>query len=402
MAPGLSAALQLRYKPDPALPQLKPCFQMQAVPVTRLNALVQRHAALALPEQADATAQPRSASAYDLAWALARRLGFIEADAQVLAAAWQRRSAREGRWRDDWPQDPDDFGLVAASASAQRPKPPDPQHPPPHASAAPPGTPHAKLDPDPQTEPTSFAPCPLALGLYAVLPDAAWVQRLAAAGVPTLQLRYKPDPALPAAERAAAVAAEVRAAVAAVGAAGAPAHAATSRPAQRSKLHPAASPQPRLFINDHWQAAIEAGAYGVHLGQEDLDALPAAALQQMRAAGLRLGLSTHGYAELLRAAALRPSYIALGAVFPTTLKAMSTAPQGCARLRAYAQLLARLRPAIPTVAIGGIDLEHLGAIAASGVGSFAVVRALTASPDPATAAQALQRRWAELRPLTGA
>ncbi|OZA84826.1 MAG: hypothetical protein B7X56_06300 [Burkholderiales bacterium 34-67-9] len=164
----------------------------------------------------------------------------------------------------------------------------------------------------------------------------------------------------------------------------------------RAAVAAVASTASRLYINDHWQAAIEAGAYGVHLGQEDLDALEPEALDALRAAGLRLGISTHGYAELLRAAALRPSYIALGAVFPTTLKAMPTAPQGCARLRAYAQLLARLRPAIPTVAIGGIGLEHLGAIAASGVGSFAVVRALTASPDPAAAAQALQRRWADL------
>jgi thiamine-phosphate pyrophosphorylase len=324
-----------------------------AAPAT-LDALVRQHAALAIEAQADPSATPASDSAYDVAWALARRLGFIEADAAVIAQAWGQRSAREGHWRADWPDDPLDFGLGTAAAATQ------------------PGS--AAEHPAATNSPPPFASHPDGLGLYAVLPNAAWVQRMAAAGVPTLQLRYKPsaNPG-PGTPPEAEVLAQVRAAVAAV-----------------------ASTASRLYINDHWQAAIEAGAYGVHLGQEDLDALEPEALDALRAAGLRLGISTHGYAELLRAAALRPSYIALGAVFPTTLKAMPTAPQGCARLRAYAQLLARLRPAIPTVAIGGIGLEHLGAIAASGVGSFAVVRALTASPDPAAAAQALQRRWADL------
>ena len=329
-----------------------------AAPAT-LDALVRQHAALAIEAQADPGAIPASDSARDVAWALARRLGFIEADAAVIAQAWDRRSAREGHWRADWPDDPLDFGLGTAAAATQ----------PGRAADKPVGTVNA-------AGPTAlpFAPHPDGLGLYAVLPNAAWVQRMAAAGVPTLQLRYKPSahPG-PGTAPEAEVLAQVRAAVAAV-----------------------VGTTCRLYINDHWQAAIQARAYGVHLGQEDLDALAPQALDALRAAGLRLGISTHGYAELLRAAALRPSYIALGAVFPTTLKAMPTAPQGCARLRAYAQLLARLRPTIPTVAIGGIGLEHLGAIAASGVGSFAVVRALTASLDPAAAAQALQRRWAEL------
>jgi len=356
-----------------------------AAPAT-LDALVRQHAALAIEAQADPGAMPASDSAYDVAWALARRLGFIEADAAVIAQAWDRRSAREGHWRADWPDDPLDFGLGTAAAATQ----------PGRAADKPVGTVNA-------AGPTAlpFAPHPDGLGLYAVLPNAAWVQRMAAAGVPTLQLRYKPS-----ANQGPGT--QTEAASSATNAPGASSAQAAAKPCAevlaqvRAAVAAVASTASRLYINDHWQAAIEAGAYGVHQGQEDLDALAPEALDALRSAGLRLGISTHGYAELLRAAALRPSYIALGAVFPTTLKAMATVPQGCARLRAYAQLLARLRPAIPTVAIGGIGLEHLGAIAASGVGSFAVVRALTASPDPAAAAQALQRRWAELRPLTGA
>jgi thiamine-phosphate pyrophosphorylase len=74
--------------------------------------------------------------------------------------------------------------------------------------------------------------------------------------------------------------------------------------------------QARLFINDHWQAALDAGAYGIHVGQEDLDVIGQRDLQTIRSSGTRLGVSTHGYAEMVRAHAVQPSYIALGAVFP--------------------------------------------------------------------------------------
>ena len=207
-----------------------------------------------------------------------------------------------------------------------------------------------------------FAPCPQALGLYAVLPTAEWVGRMARAGVPTVQLRFKStDPQ--------AIAREVRAAVQAV-----------------------QGTSSRLFINDYWQLAIEAGAYGAHLGQEDLDTLSKDDIALLRQSGLRLGLSTHTDAELVRAAALRPSYMALGAVFPTTLKAMPTAPLGLERLAAYAQLL----QGYSTVAIGGIGSEHLPSIAATGVGSFAVVRAIVGTPEPEAAAQGLMADWLAL------
>jgi len=266
---------------------------------------------------ADATLAPLAAAAI----AAARSLGYDEDDAAVIARAWQARRQRSGgsdfdRELETWPDDPADYGLA----------------PWPRADA--------------------FAPCPQALGLYAVLPDAAWVARLAQAGVPTLQLRFKSS-------NAASVRAEVRAAVRAVAGTGS-----------------------RLFVNDHWRCAIEAGAYGVHLGQEDL---AGADLDAIRAAGLRLGLSTHGYAEIVRAERCAPSYLALGAVYPTTLKAMPTAPQGPARLAAYARLL-RGRP---LVAIGGIDEARLPAVLASGVGAVAVVRAIVAAPDPEAAAQRL-------------
>ncbi len=199
----------------------------------------------------------------------------------------------------------------------------------------------------------AFAACPSALGLYAVLPDAEWVARMVELEVPTVQLRFKSSD-----EKA--IAQQVKAAVKAV---------------QGSNT--------LLFINDYWQHAIDAGGYGVHLGQEDMSEAP---LQTIRAAGLRLGLSSHGYVEMLRAYSVQPSYLALGAVFPTTLKRMATAPQGLGRLAMYA----RLMQSQSLVAIGGIDLARLPAVMQTGVGSAAFVRAITAADD-------LPRAVAQLR-----
>jgi thiamine-phosphate pyrophosphorylase len=81
-----------------------------------------------------------------------------------------------------------------------------------------------------------------------------------------------------------------------------------------------------------------------------------------------------------------PSYMAMGAVFPTTLKRMVTAAQGTGRLHAYAQLLREY----PLVAIGGIDMARLPEVMASGVGSVAVVRALLAANDPEAEARRLR------------
>ncbi|HEH9399603.1 TPA: thiamine phosphate synthase [Aeromonas sobria] len=182
------------------------------------------------------------------------------------------------------------------------------------------------------------------LGLYPVVDSVKWLRRLLGQGVKTIQLRIKN---LPAAE----VAPAIRDAVALGRRYGA-----------------------RLFINDYWQQAIEAGAWGVHLGQEDMETADLAAIQ---AAGQRLGISTHGYFELMRARELAPSYIALGHIFPTNTKAMPSRPQGLVRLHRYRALMAEW----PTVAIGGISEERVAAVKGSGVGSIALVSAITASDD---------------------
>ncbi|WP_409075114.1 thiamine phosphate synthase [Pantoea sp. C3] len=182
------------------------------------------------------------------------------------------------------------------------------------------------------------------LGLYPVVDNVEWIERLLKAGVRTLQLRIKdqPDEAVePAIVQAITLGKQYRA---------------------------------RLFINDYWRLAIKHNAYGVHLGQEDLDVANLALINQ---AGLRLGISTHDDAELDRALALRPSYIALGHIFPTQTKEMPSAPQGLTELKRH---LARLQD-IPTVAIGGISIARAPEVLATGVGSIAVVSAITQAAD---------------------
>ncbi|MEE2025581.1 thiamine phosphate synthase [Alkalimonas mucilaginosa] len=144
--------------------------------------------------------------------------------------------------------------------------------------------------------------------------------------------------------------------------------------------------QVRLFINDHWQLAIELGAYGVHLGQEDLALADLTAIQQ---AGLRLGISSHGPFELARALQLRPSYVALGHVFPTQTKQMPSQPQGLKRLALSVPLCA----GTPTVAIGGIDQHSFAQTCASKVHGIAMVSAITKATQPAQRLRFFNKLW---------
>ncbi|KFK92564.1 MULTISPECIES: thiamine phosphate synthase [unclassified Serratia (in: enterobacteria)] len=191
---------------------------------------------------------------------------------------------------------------------------------------------------------TPFPATPHKLGLYPVVDSVEWIARLLDAGVTTLQLRIKdlPDEQ---------VEADIAAAIA------------------LGKRYRA-----RLFINDYWRLAIKHAAYGVHLGQEDLDTTDLAAIHQ---AGLRLGVSTHDDAEIARAIAVKPSYIALGHIFPTQTKEMPSAPQGLAELKRHVAGLQHY----PTVAIGGISLDRVPAVLECGVGSVAVVSAITQAAD---------------------
>lgn len=140
-----------------------------------------------------------------------------------------------------------------------------------------------------------------------------------------------------------------------------------------------------LVVNDHWRAAIEAGAAHVHLGQEDL---AEADVPAIRRAGLTLGLSTHDEAELDTALRHAPDYVALGPIYPTTLKVMRFGPQGLHRIGEWKRRVG----AIALVAIGGITLERAPAVYAAGADSIAVVSDVTQSPAP----HARVRAWLAL------
>ena len=193
---------------------------------------------------------------------------------------------------------------------------------------------------------------------YPVVDSVAWVTRLAALGVGTVQLRAKDlDDS-----RSLQLVSDALAAI--------------------------KGTNTKLVVNDYWRAAVVAGARHLHLGQEDL---ADADLQAIRDAGLTLGLSTHDDEELEHALRAKPDYIALGPIFPTTLKSMRFAPQGIAKITEWKKRIGD----IPLVAIGGIKLEQAPAIFAAGADSIAVVSDVTQNADPDTRVRAWLRTFAQ-------
>jgi len=180
---------------------------------------------------------------------------------------------------------------------------------------------------------------------YPIVDSAAWVERLVRVGARLIQLRMKDQPldVVRTHIRQARVACESAAA--------------------------------QLVVNDHWQLAIEEACDFVHLGQEDLDG---ADLEAIRDARIRLGVSSHDYAELERALSTEPAYIALGPIYPTLLKKMKWSPQGLFRVTEWKQLVGE----IPLVAIGGLTVERLPQVFAAGADIAAVVTDIVRHDDP--------------------
>jgi hydroxymethylpyrimidine kinase/phosphomethylpyrimidine kinase/thiamine-phosphate diphosphorylase len=183
------------------------------------------------------------------------------------------------------------------------------------------------------------------LGLYALLDDAERTPALLALGVRLLQLRLK-----------------------------------TARPpreaVQRFITHCRAAGA-MGYVNDHWQLAMECGAQGVHLGQEDLLALGDDGRDALLASGLALGISSHSLWELARARALAPRYIACGPVWPTETKAMPWRPQGLDNLAWWCTMAGA-----PVVAIGGLlHADQFEAAARSGPAAACAVRVIGDRPE---------------------
>ena len=191
---------------------------------------------------------------------------------------------------------------------------------------------------------------------YPVVDSVAWVARLALLGVGTIQLRAKNLSESDALQTIMDALEVIRGTTA------------------------------KLVVNDYWRAAIIAKAEHLHLGQEDL---AGADLKAIRTAGLTLGISTHDDEELETALRANPDYIALGPIFPTTLKSMRFAPQGIAKITEWKQRIGN----IPLVAIGGIRLEQAREIFAAGADSIAVVSDVTQNAEP----DARVRAWLGLK-----
>jgi thiamine-phosphate pyrophosphorylase len=188
--------------------------------------------------------------------------------------------------------------------------------------------------------------------IYPIVDSAEWVGRLLPLGVRLVQLRIKVGSA-----------AEVRSEI---------------RQARQLCLRTGA----QLIVNDYWLFAMAEGCDFVHLGQGDLDTADVPAL---RKAGVRIGISTHDAAELARALTFQPDYVALGPIYPTTLKVMPWSPQGLERITEWKRRIGKT----PLVAIGGLTAERLPGVFDAGADIAAVVSDIVQSPDP----QGRTREW---------
>ena len=180
---------------------------------------------------------------------------------------------------------------------------------------------------------------------YPIVDSAAWVARLVGVGARLVQLRIKDKDQ------------------------------AWVRQETREALGTCARAGAVLVVNDFWRVAIDEGAPWVHLGQGDLNHADIGAI---RKAGLRLGVSTHDDAELERALAFDPDYVALGPIYPTRLKAMAFAPQGLERIGEWKHRVG----ATPLVAIGGLTVERAKLCLAAGADIVSVVTDITLNADP--------------------
>jgi thiamine-phosphate pyrophosphorylase len=143
-------------------------------------------------------------------------------------------------------------------------------------------------------------------------------------------------------------------------------------------------------VNDRLDVALAVGADVVHLGQDDL---PLADARRVRAlAGAErmvIGFSTHNLAQARAAAGGGADYIGFGPVFATASKANPDPTVGVATLAEICVVVG-----VPVVAIGGVTLEAVAAVARAGAAAAAVIAAVDRAPDPTATGRAVAAAFA--------
>jgi thiamine-phosphate pyrophosphorylase len=142
-------------------------------------------------------------------------------------------------------------------------------------------------------------------------------------------------------------------------------------------------------VNDRLDIALAVEADVVHLGQDDLPLADARRVRALaRAEGMVIGFSTHNRAQALAAAEGGADYIGFGPVFATGSKANPAPVVGVDALAEVCRLVS-----IPVVAIGGIGLDAVPAVARAGASAAAVIGAIDNAPDPEAAGRAVARAF---------
>jgi thiamine-phosphate pyrophosphorylase len=137
-----------------------------------------------------------------------------------------------------------------------------------------------------------------------------------------------------------------------------------------------------LAINDRLDVALAADADGVHLAGQSL---PVDAAVRLTDARLLVGRSVHALAEAIAAADAGADYVTFGHVFPTTTHP-GLPPRGIDQLKQIVDAVD-----VPVLAIGGVTVENLDDVLATGCAGVAVISAIVSDPDPSRAAARLRR-----------
>jgi thiamine-phosphate pyrophosphorylase len=136
-----------------------------------------------------------------------------------------------------------------------------------------------------------------------------------------------------------------------------------------------------FILNDRPDLALEVGADGVHLGQDDA---PVNLARRILGPDALIGLSTHAPEELDASRAELVDYVSAGPVVATPTK------PGRRGTGAEYVTYAAARAGRPVFVTGGVSPETVPQLAAAGAEHFVVVRYLTNSDDPRRDAERLR------------